>query len=222
MMNYYKDMDLIITVSQYNKDHLPKGVQERTEVVHPCLDMKPFGRAGGVDCLFIGDIHERVKRVDRSIRLFKKTFGNGHKVCFHLVGPGVKKIGERKNLYYWGRLPHSEMRKIVLGSKFYIHWGDGDPHPVTVMEAMANGVIPITSPKIGNHYLTQEILDGVGSCETMDEAIKVMRMIDADDDLCEELRSKCIQMSKMFKPECTMENFCFWVNSRYDDWLKRQ
>jgi len=222
MMEYYEYMDLIITVSEYNKNHLPECVQDRVRIIHPSLSMRSFGRAGGVDCVFIGNVHERVKRVDLSIKLFKKAFGNDHRVCFHIIGPGSRKSGRYGNIYYWGKMPHTEIKKILLGSKFYIHWGDGDPHPVTVMEAMANGVIPITSPKIGNHYLTDLVLEGVGDCETMDDAVKVMRQIDHDNDLCEELRSKCISFSEGYEPERTMENFRFCVEYSYNKWLEYQ
>jgi len=221
MTSYYNDMDLIVAGSYLSKQSLPKEIQKKTRIVSPSFDLVPKGRATGNNCVFIGNVYEKVKRIEMGIKLFKKAFGNDHRVSFNIVGPGNKKIGSKGNIYYWGKLGHDDNRfhDVMLASKYYIHWGEHDPHPVAVMESMSYGIIPLVGPLVGNHYLTEDLLEDLGPCKTIDDTVEIIRMIEDDKSLENDLRDRCIDVSSKYTPERTMESFRSVVMEEYNKWI---
>ena len=209
MLSYYEDMDMIVSVSDLHKSCLPDSVKERTHIVHPSFDLNSRGIASGNDCVFIGNVYERVKRIDLSIKVFRSSFGKGQEVSFNIVGPRGGGFRKDNNIYFWGSIGRGSdlFHNILMGSRYYIHWAEHDPHPVTVMEAMSYGVIPITSPMTGNHYLTTEVSGDIHPCETMDDACELIRILENDEDLLDAVRQRCIDASKRYIPEVTGSAF---------------
>lgn len=209
MLSYYEDMDLIVSVSDLHKSCLPDSVKERTHIVNPSFDLDPEGRASGNNCIFIGNVYEKVKRIDLSIRIFKLSVGKDPRVFFDIVGPCSGGVREEGNLCFWGWMDRKStiFHSILMGSRYYIHWGKHDPHPVTVMEAMSYGVIPITSPLTGNHYLTTEVSGDIHPCETIDDACELIRILENHEDLLDVVRQRCIDASKRYLPEITGSAF---------------
>lgn len=205
MLSYYEDMDMIVSVSDLHKSCLPDSVKERSCVVNPSFDLVPRGKASGNNCVFIGNVYEKVKRIDLSIKIFKSSFGKDARVSFDIIGPCSGGVKKKDNIYFWDWMNRESrtFHNILLGSRYYIHWGKHDPHPVTVMETMSYGVIPITSPMTGNHYLTTEVLGDIHPCETMDDACELIRILENDEDLLDTVRQRCIDVSKRFLPEVT-------------------
>lgn len=209
MLSYYEDMDLIVSVSDLHKSSLPDSVKERTHIVHPSFDLDPRGIASGSNCVFIGDVYEKVKRIDLSIRIFRSSFGKNQEVQFNIVGPRGGGFKRDNNIYFWGSIERETdlFHNILMESRYYIHWAELDPHPVTVMEAMSYGVVPITSPLTGNHYLTTEVSGDIHPCETMDDACELIRILEDDEDLLDVVRQRCIDTSKRYTPEVTGSAF---------------
>jgi glycosyltransferase involved in cell wall biosynthesis len=217
MIGYLRPFDLIVSVSEVHRSFIPASVNPRVTVVHPSVEPKEGGMGDGRDCAFIGDVYESLKGVPRSVELFERAFDDGRE--FHVIGAcGPSLAGRRKgNVVYHGRVSEPELESLLLRSRYYLHWAEFDPHPVSTVEAMAYGLVPITSPTTGTHYLSVEVLGELIDYSSVERAAEGLARLDKSEDW-RPMRPRCQGISRRFTVERSKEEFRTAVLKEYDRW----
>ncbi len=215
MIRYLEPFELIVSVSDVHSSFIPREVNGNVRIVHPSTHFE-LGEVGeGRDCSFIGDVFERLKGVDDSVRLFERAFDDGRQ--FNIIGKCDPRLaGKRRgNVTYWGRVSDQRLRELLKASRYLLHWAVFDPHPVSTMEAMSYGMLPVTSPTTGTHYLTQEVFGDAVDFSSLAVAARQLREFDARGDY-EPLRERCRTISRRFTVERSKEEFRAAVMEEYE------
>jgi len=184
--------DCIISVSKMMYDLLPPKAQKNAHVVHPSFESDYFGiepDLGSKAVAYIGALDER-KGVDLSIDAFKKARKAVPDAKFRLIGKGPmrEKYEGEKGVEFLGYVkdPAEHLAKSAL----FLHMSRFDPYPVSVLEGMAAGLVPVVSEMTG----TKELLEGIEPslvAKDTSAAGKILAELMQDPGRLKELSLKC-------------------------------
>ena len=181
--------------------------------LHNFLPMKPLrpaaSRAAGLRIVSIGRLVEK-KGFRRQLRIYAALRDAGVAFEARIIGEGplrdelqqlVFKLGLAGAVDFLGELPHKEVREeqfawadALIHTGVVARSGDRDGLPNVIPEAMASGVLVVTSPAAAT---TEAITDNetglVADVETTDEWVTALRRLATDDALAETLRQNARQ-----------------------------
>jgi glycosyltransferase involved in cell wall biosynthesis len=218
MIGYLRPFDLIVSVSEVHRSFIPSDVNPSVVVVHPSMGPARGTIGDGRDCAFVGDVFEVLKGVPESVRLFERAFGRDGR-AFHVIGAcDARMAGKRVgNVTYHGRVSDEELDELLRSSRYYIHWAEFDPHPVSTVVAMSYGLIPITSPMTGTHYLSVEVLGDGFDISSVERAADALAALDKGESW-RPMRKRCQEISGRYTVESSQQAFRTAVLEAYDKW----
>jgi glycosyltransferase involved in cell wall biosynthesis len=200
--------DLIISVSRMMYDLLPPKAQKHAHVVHPSFESDYFRVAPSLESrtvAYIGALDER-KGVDLSMEAFKKARKAVPDARFHLIGKGpMRDIYEgEKGVEFLGFVkdPAEHLAKCAL----FLHLSRFDPYPVSVLEGMAAGLVPVVSEMTGTKELLQGIEPALVARDTAAAADILIRLM-KDPARLKELSAKCRSAVEGWDKERSIRDF---------------
>ncbi len=104
-------------------------------------------------------------------------------------------------------LPRSELRKLLLKASFYIHPRFPEHFGIAVAEAMSAGAIPVVYRDGGVWSDVVSPVDRMLGYSDLEEIPRIVRSIERNESLMNNLREKAIARAGMFRPEIFRERF---------------
>lgn len=101
--------------------------------------------------IYIGRIIEEQKRVSRLVQLAKTLQARGEKFEFTLVGSGPslqscrESLADLPNVRFLGDVPNEKIREHLRASDVFVLLSDYEGLPLSLLEAMGEGVVPVVS-----------------------------------------------------------------------------
>lgn len=109
-------------------------------------------------------------------------------------------------------VPRDRLRELLSKARFYLHPPFPEHFGISVVEAMSAGCVPIVYRDGGAWVdVVSKISDMLGYSD-VNEVPSIIRRIDAERELYEELREKSINHSKQFNYERFKSEVSKWVN----------
>ena len=177
--NILEGFDGIVSVSRMMYDLLPKKAQRHARVVHPSFESNYFGiepEPGSHSIAYIGALDER-KGVDLSIESFVKARKSVPDARFVLIGKGpmADEYAGTEGVEFPGFVkdPGEWLRKCSL----FLHLSRFDPYPVSVLEGMAAGLVPVVSEMTGTRELLEPLDPGLVAKTPHDAAKKLVALM---------------------------------------------
>lgn len=200
--------DGIISVSRMMYDLLPKKAQRRARVVHPSFESDYFGIEPDLDSraiAYLGALDER-KGVDLSIEAFKRVRREVPDARFILIGKGPmsKKYAGVEGVEFAGFVkdPGELLRRCSL----FLHLSRFDPYPVSVLEGMAAGLVPVVSEMTGTRELLEAIDAGLVAKDPARAAEKLVALL-KDPAKIRDLSARCRQAVRGWDKERSIRDF---------------
>jgi len=138
-------------------------------------------------------------------------FGSTSKISWEVISEIKKTINKFKvkNVYLKPNTPLKEMLSIYRKAKIYLHTMVNEHFGVSIVEAMASGLIPLTH-KSGGPYM--DILDSKQGVygfyyKTGDEAANIIKSLLNDDLKLKKIREKAVERSVLFSKNTFKSNF---------------
>jgi len=205
-------VDHIITVSKMNKRLASKYFKSRDiKVVHPFGVNVNFDISCPLDTsniLFIGS-HRADKRFDNLVEAVKILNDDNGNFQLYLIGSCCDIIEEKHDwLHKIGFTKHPE--KYFSRCSFYVHPADFEPFPVSVLEAMSAGIIPIVTENTGQSEVFREHgLDFLILKDNKPKTIaeKIMRVYNRPLHWKRKISRKCKDISRRFSKESQVKEF---------------
>lgn len=137
----------------------------------------------------------RVKRVDRSIKLFSEIKKELPESVFYIYGPDGGELSALKELsrilniedsvFFMGPKPPNEYPEPILKAKFFMNASEKEGMAIAVTEAMQLGLVPIVTPvgeisnycqdRINSIYLNNESCQIIVECAQNDVFYKKLQ-----------------------------------------------
>ena len=200
--------DGIISVSWMMYDLLPGKARRRARVVHPSFESDYFGLAPDPDShriAYLGALDER-KGVDLSIEAFKRVRRSVPDARFVLIGKGPlsKRFSGVEGVEFAGFVkdPAELLRKCSL----FLHLSRFDPYPVSVLEGMAAGLVPVVSEMTGTRELLEAIDAGLVAKDPARAAEKLVALL-KDPARVRDLSARCRQAVRGWDKERSIRDF---------------
>jgi len=104
---------------------------------------------------------EKMKGVENAIYLLH-DFGEKHPVCLTVVGEGpdrhrleelTEKLGLKKKVQFLGKISEDKLYQIYAKTHVFLSLSEYESHSLSLLEAMAFGIVPIAT-KVGGNILT--------------------------------------------------------------------
>ncbi len=154
----YASFDTLIAVSPYMKGLLPEALQKHTIIMRPPMKISGEFNAdpSSKKLCYLGTIDER-KGLDIALKVFKKVKETIPESEFIIVGKGplAEEMAKASGVKVLGFV--DDPRKALAGCALYLHMARYDPAPVTVIETMYLGIVPIVSEHTGNLDLAKSV-----------------------------------------------------------------
>jgi len=170
-----KNIDLIISNSNFVKNRIFKYWNKKSEVVHPSINVNDFFISNYKDYYLILSRHVYYKRIDIAIQAFNRLdkkliiIGNGPETI------KLKEIAKSNNIEFVGRVNDSDKKKYLSECKALIFPGIED-FGIVPIETMASGRPVIAFNKGGALDYVEENKNGVffdsQSSDSLIDAIK--------------------------------------------------
>jgi len=200
--------DGIISVSRMMYDLLPEHAQDHARVVHPSFESNYFGiepETGSRAIAYIGALDER-KGVDLAIEAFKRVRRAVPEARFLLIGKGPlrEKYFGVEGVEFLGFVkdPAETLRRCSL----FLHLSRFDPYPVSVLEGMAAGLVPVVSEMTGTRELLEGIDPGLVAKDPAQAATKLVSLL-RDPAGTQALSAKCRQAVRGWDKERSIRDF---------------
>lgn len=200
--------DGIISVSRMMYDLLPRKARRNARVVHPSFESDYFGIEPDPDSrsvAYIGALDER-KGVDLSIEAFRRAKRSVPDARFVLIGKGpmAEKYAGTEGLEFPGfvRDPGEHLSKCAL----FLHMSRFDPYPVSVLEGMAAGLVPVVSEMTGTRELLERIDPGLVASGPARAAEKLVALL-KDPATIRALSIECRQAVRGWDKERSLRDF---------------
>lgn len=158
--------------------------------------------------IFVGQLLEN-KNILRSIEIFKLLIKTNNSYKLSIIGDGplkqnvINNIKGQKNIKYIGHT--KEIDKYLKNSDFLLHLPLYDSHPCVVLEAMAAGVIPITSKNVGTNYMQE--LPIINLNKKNDEIVEIIANLTYQKDYLNKIRKENRNKAKSFTKEKRVNYF---------------
>ncbi len=161
----------LITVTGNNTKNffINRGMDSKKLIILPnIIRMKNFNKTNSkreVDIVVVTRFYH-VKRLDRLVKIVSSVKQNYNKISVLIVGEGpenrnlvnlVKKNKLTDNIKFHGFVENNEISGIWNKGRLFILTSEGEGFPLTILEAMACGVVCI-SPSVGD--VSDVIKDG--------------------------------------------------------------
>ncbi|MCH2211493.1 MAG: glycosyltransferase family 4 protein [Fuerstiella sp.] len=142
--------------------------------------------------IYAGRIIELQKRVTDLVRLAEALTKEGVQFCLRIVGDGpdkeslVNRVGAleervRRQIKLVGAVGIDEMPKLWLSSDILILVSDYEGTSISMLEAMANGCVPVVTNVSGMARLIQPGLNGfLAEVGNTAEMVRILKMLDRD------------------------------------------
>ena len=202
-----KKFDLLVAVSPLMASYVPDELKSRTAIVPTFKTDKLKNVKPGLqnkNIMFMARISEE-KGVDLLADIFsniKKKFPESKLyvvgVSTFLFGQGnLRKRLEKKGVpgvVFTGRVPFVEdyMEKCSI----YASMARIDPAPVSVLEAMSQGLVPVVSKGVGNSYIVEMISKDL-VVERPEDAVEVITSLWNSPQLLEQYSKRAIELSTL-------------------------
>lgn len=200
--------DGIVAVSRMMLELLPPGAREKARVVHPSFESRYSGPSpdpASKKIAYLGAMDER-KGVDLSVRAFREVRARVPDARLVLIGKGplaeVFRDEPGVELAGFVEEPVEHLRECSL----YIHLARFDPYPVSVLEAMAVGLVPVVSEMTG----TKELLESIDRHLVAPDPAAAARVIVAlmeNSKRIRELSLKCREAASCWSRERSIGEF---------------
>ncbi len=204
-----KNVDGIISTSSMMKDYAEKYTKKPNEVIIPFVNARKFLSAKSV--LKNGSTHSLIcmnrsysKGTDIIIDVFKKYRKSHNNARMYVCGSGTYKVPKLDGIVDLGfcKNPAKWMEK----ASFYLNTARHEPFGVTIIEAMAAGLIPIVSKHCGAKMFVEKIDKRLITDLNPDNIIKTMLYFEKRKDL-NSIRERCRELAKTFTKEKTVHEF---------------
>lgn len=156
--NNESDVSAVVCVS-----NLIHEISKKTAPLHPCIKYIPYGAPitpevakisedGILNIVYAGRIDEKQKRISEVTQAFCKAAREvpGTNYTIYGDGPAVQAVQEilntaGKNLpvKFKGKLKSTEVQEHLLQNQVFVLLSDFEGLPITLIEAMACGLVPI-------------------------------------------------------------------------------
>jgi len=200
--------DGIISVSRMMYDLLPNKAQRNAHVVHPSFESNYFGIEPAPDSraiAYIGALDER-KGVDLSIEAFGRVRKAIPDARFLLIGKGPlrERYAGVEGVEFLGFVddPGECLRKCAL----FLHLSRFDPYPVSVLEGMAAGLVPVVSEMTGTRELLEMIDPGLVAADPAHAAAKLQSLLEHPAQI-RDLSARCRQAVRGWDKERSIRDF---------------
>jgi len=186
--------DLVISVSRMMYDLLPPKAQKKARIVHPSFESGYFGlkpEPGARAIAYLGALDER-KGVDLSMEAFIEAKRSVPDARFILIGKGPlkEKYQDVEGAEFPGFVP--DPGEYFKRCSLFLHLSRFDPYPVSVLEGMAAGLVPVVSEMTGSRELLEPIDSGLVAKTPHDAAQKIVSLM-KDPSATAALSARCRQ-----------------------------
>jgi glycosyltransferase involved in cell wall biosynthesis len=189
--------------SAYNDDFT-------VEVLYPPVDVEYFSEVAGnakenvvvtVSRFTPEKNLERIVDVADKLRDFRFMIVGGRaKYSEPVIGNISRRIRERgvDNVELLFNVPRDKLREILGSAKYYLHPPYAEHFGISVVEAMSAGCIPIVHRDGGTWYDVVSKIGCMLGYYVINEVPYIIRAIEKDRKLYEELRKKSVEVAGMF------------------------
>jgi glycosyltransferase involved in cell wall biosynthesis len=211
--------DLIISVSRMMYDLLPPKAQRRARIVHPSFesgyfDIAPDHKSPGI--AYLGALDER-KGVDLSMEAFIEAKKSVPDARFFLIGKGPlkEKYKDVEGAEFPGFVP--DPGEYFKRCSLFLHLSRFDPYPVSVLEGMAAGLVPVVSEMTGTRELLEPIDAGLVAKTPSDAAKKLVSLM-KDPAATASLSERCRQAVRGWDKAQSLRDFQQAFRETIGDW----
>jgi colanic acid/amylovoran biosynthesis glycosyltransferase len=163
LANYAPFLDATVGVSEYSCDVLRSYPQLANKPIYyqpygismPIALSRPSPVHGEpIRITYVGRLVREQKRVHTFPRIFQTLVNSGRPFVWRIAGEGAQLAWLRKNLQtnsrqqlvsFEGQVPYSRIPELMLSSDVFLLPSDYEGLPLTLLEAMAHGVVPVVS-----------------------------------------------------------------------------
>jgi glycosyltransferase involved in cell wall biosynthesis len=220
LVEKYLKHSLILTNSLFSQSIIKKWTGKNAYVVYPPVEVEKF--------YFKNDYRENIivtcsrftpeKNLELIPEVASKVseakfyiFGSTSKTSWEVISE-IKKATNKfkvKNVYLKPNAPLNEMLSIYRKAKIYLHTMVNEHFGLSIVEAMASGLVPVVH-KSGGPYM--DILNGkqgiYGFCyETVDEAAESINNLLTNESKLKRIRDKTVERSFLFNKAAFKTNF---------------
>jgi glycosyltransferase involved in cell wall biosynthesis len=127
-------------------EHIPYGID-----FSPGVDRPPRKKEEPLRVVYLGRLVEVQKRVSRLVSLIRILEQRRANVYFTIIGggpdePAVKAaLAQSSKVQFRGTIPNAEVTAILREQDAYVLLSDFEGLPLSLLEAMAEGVVPVVS-----------------------------------------------------------------------------
>jgi len=211
--------DLIISVSRMMYELLSKKARKKARIVHPSFE-SGYGELvtdpGARAIAYLGALDER-KGVDLSIEAFIKVRKAVPDARFYLIGKGPLKERYQnvEGVDFSGFVP--DPKEYFKRCGFFLHMSRFDPYPVSVLEGMAAGLVPVVSEMTGTRELLEPI-DPQLVAKTPDDAARKLISLMKDPAGTAAISARCRQAVRGWDKARSLREFQEAFRETIGDW----
>lgn len=208
---------LVLTNSSWTANKVKEVYGVEAHVLYPPADVNYFAYDGRPK----GKVIVTVSRITPEKGLWKlpRVASQLPDYEWYLVGTAAAKSGAlarikeeiarsgADNFHIITNAPRNELRELLLRASFYVHPPFAEHFGIAVVEAMAAGAIPIVYRDGGAWTdIVSPISEELGYSNP-EEIPSIIRKLEANEALMEELRKKAIERSREFSSEAFRRKF---------------
>ena len=190
------DVSAVVCVS-----NLIEEVSKKTAPFHPCIRYIPIGAPITADVtqpaadnilgiVYAGRIEEHQKKISEVTEAFCRAAKEVPGTTYTIYGAGsavpavlkiIKTSGKGLPVKFCGKLKSTEVQEHLLQSQVYVLLSDFEGLPITLMEAMSCGLVPVcTNIRSGITDLVTNKVEGILVNDRKDEFVQAIKRLKKD------------------------------------------